>query len=71
MPVLKAEMVETLVKTGASCRVDAAVAPRFRSGERVAVRNINPVNHTRLPRYVRDKRGTVERMGSPQAAARL
>jgi nitrile hydratase subunit beta len=61
MPVLKAEMVETLVKTGASCRIDAAVAPRFRRGERIAVRNINPVNHTRLPRYVRGKRGTVER----------
>jgi hypothetical protein len=32
MPILKAEMLETLVKTGASCRVDAKVAPRFRCG---------------------------------------
>src|SRR5690242_3393058 len=29
MPVLKAEMAETLAKTGASCRVDLPVAPRF------------------------------------------
>jgi hypothetical protein len=61
MPVLKPEMVEPLIKTGASCRVDAAVAPRFRPGERIAVRNINPVHHTRLPRYARGKRGTIER----------
>jgi len=60
MPVLEADMVPTLAKTGASCRVDAPVAPRFRAGERVNVRNINPVHHTRLPRYVRGKRGTVE-----------
>lgn len=61
MSVLKPEMVETLVKTGGSCRVDAKVAPRFRCGERVIVRNINPLHHTRLPRYARGKRGTVER----------
>ncbi len=61
MPVLKAEMVETLSKTGASCRVDVAVTPRFRPGARISVRNINPVHHTRLPRYVRGKHGVVER----------
>jgi hypothetical protein len=33
MPALKPEMVEPLIKAGASCRVDAAVAPRFRPGE--------------------------------------
>ena len=52
MPLLKAEMVEILVKTGALCRVDAKVAPRFRCGEHVVVGNINPLHHTRLPRYV-------------------
>ena len=61
MPVLKAEMVETLAKTGASCRVDLPVAPRFRPGERITVRNINPTGHTRLPRYVRGKHGTIAR----------
>ena len=37
------------------------VAPRFRTGQRVRARNINPVGHTRLPRYARGKIGTVER----------
>ena len=61
MPTLKADQVEGLVKTGASCRVDAHVAPRFRAGDLITVRNINPIGHTRLPRYIRGKHGTVAR----------
>jgi nitrile hydratase len=38
-----------------------AAAPRFHAGERVRARNINPVGHTRLPRYLRAKLGTIER----------
>jgi nitrile hydratase subunit beta len=34
---------------------------RFRAGDRVIARNINPTGHTRLPRYVRGKRGIIER----------
>jgi nitrile hydratase subunit beta len=34
--------------------------PRFSAGDRVRTRNLNPVTHTRLPRYARDKIGTVE-----------
>jgi nitrile hydratase beta subunit len=38
-----------------------APAPaRFKEGERVRTRNINPATHTRLPRYARDKTGTIE-----------
>ena len=33
---------------------------RFKPGDRVRTRNINPLTHTRLPRYARDKVGTVE-----------
>ena len=61
MPVLTKDMVQTVVETGASCRVDHVVAPRFRPGDHIVVRNINPGNHTRLPRYVRGKRGIVDR----------
>jgi nitrile hydratase subunit beta len=34
---------------------------RFREGDRVIARNINPTGHTRLPRYVRGKRGVIHR----------
>jgi len=49
MTVLTKEMVPGLVATGASCRVEHAVAPRFQPGDHVTVRNINPTGHTRLP----------------------
>jgi nitrile hydratase len=35
---------------------------RFGVGDIVVVRNINPLGHTRCPRYVRGKRGTVIRV---------
>jgi nitrile hydratase beta subunit len=41
---------------------DVAAGPRFVRGQTVRVRNINPVSHTRLPRYVRGKRGTIEQI---------
>jgi nitrile hydratase len=52
--------VDDLVKTGGSCRVSADVKPRFKPGSEVLVRNINPVSHTRLPQYVRGKRGVIQ-----------
>jgi nitrile hydratase len=33
---------------------------RFKPGDRVRTRNINPPTHTRLPRYARAKQGTIE-----------
>ena len=38
----------------------AAAPARFKPGDRVRARNINPETHTRLPRYARGKTGTVE-----------
>ena len=34
--------------------------PRFKAGDRVRAKNINPVSHTRLPRYARGHAGMVE-----------
>ncbi len=61
MPTLTKEIVPGLVSTGASCRIDEDVASKFNIGDAVEIKNINPVTHTRLPRYVRGKKGTVER----------
>jgi nitrile hydratase subunit beta len=60
MPVLTKEKVAGLVATGGSCRVDADLPAKFAAGDRILVRNINPSHHTRLPRYVRGRRGVVE-----------
>lgn len=40
---------------------DVPVPPRFKVGQSVRARNINPVGHTRLPRYARGKFGTIHR----------
>src|SRR5215469_9080542 len=40
-------------------RFDKSIRPRFKVGDRVITRNINPQGHTRLPRYARGKRGVV------------
>ena len=44
-----------------SFRVDANIAPKFTPGDTVTVRNIHPKTHTRIPRYVRSKRGVIDR----------
>lgn len=46
---------------------DAGENPRYRPGDRVRVRNANPPGHTRMPRYARGRRGTVDRFLSAQA----
>jgi nitrile hydratase beta subunit len=56
-----ADKVPTLISRGLPARRDVAVAANFRVGQRVHARNINPVGHTRLPRYARGKVGTVDR----------
>ena len=38
----------------------APAAARFKPGDRVRTRNLNPTTHTRLPRYARGKLGTIE-----------
>jgi nitrile hydratase subunit beta len=42
-------------------RPDAQAATRFAVGQQVRARNMNPVGHTRLPRYARGKQGAVVR----------
>jgi len=56
------EMIPAIVKTGAMFRADVLVEPRFAVGENVRAVNIHPEGYTRLPRYIRDKVGVVERL---------
>jgi nitrile hydratase len=50
------------IMTRGSFQRDVANPPKFRTGDKVRARNINPATHTRLPRYVRGHVGTVERI---------
>jgi len=57
--LVAADAVPGMVDRRGSARRDAAVAPRFKAGQRVRARNVHPEGHTRLPRYVRAKSGVV------------
>lgn len=58
-PPLTVEKIPTALLSRIHANRDVPVAPRFKTGDRVRARNINPTGHTRLPRYARGKLGTV------------
>ena len=60
-PALTSDAVGPVIRGGAPNNRDVPVTPRFRPGEHVRARNLNPAGHTRLPRYARGKCGTIER----------
>jgi nitrile hydratase subunit beta len=60
-PALTVEKAAALIAKGAPASREVPVSPRFQSGQRVRVRNINPAGHTRLPRYARGKVGVIDR----------
>lgn len=53
-----AEMPEVL-RRGGPVEREAAAPSRFKAGDHVVTLNLNPKGHTRLPRYVRGKKGEV------------
>jgi Nitrile hydratase beta subunit len=62
MPTLfPTDALDGLIRTGGSARVNVNVEPGFAPGDEVMAININPRTHTRLPTYVRGKRGIVMR----------
>lgn len=58
-PPLTAAQVPTARHRGASTSRDVPLAARFQAGQAVRARVINPVGHTRLPRYARGKLGSI------------
>src|SRR5215510_11497013 len=60
-PPLTADKVPQFVANGVPASRNTPATPKFRVGQRVRARNLNPTGHTRLPRYARGKVGTIER----------
>lgn len=62
-PPLPPEAVAYIVTHGApSNRNEGRLTPRFKAGDRVRAKNLNPTGHTRLPRYARGKVGVIDRV---------
>ncbi len=59
--VLRASDVGRVLLKGGPARRPDDVPPRFKPGDAVRARTINPLGHTRLPRYARGRRGVVDR----------
>jgi nitrile hydratase len=57
---LLASMVAPLLAKGSPYGRPAESKPAFSPGDRVKTKAYNPTGHTRLPRYARDKLGTIE-----------
>ena len=62
MRPLLAHDVASVVAGGSSYARSSPAPARFRLGERVRARNIHVEGHTRLPRYVRGRRGEIIRV---------
>ena len=58
-PLVTARSAPDFVARRPTARRDVPAVARFSEGQRTRARNINPVGHTRLPRYVRGKEGVV------------
>lgn len=52
--------VKAMLHRGGPTERDPVAPAKFAIGDKVRTKNINPPTHTRLPRYVRDRVGTVE-----------
>ena len=61
-PALMPQQVPQFIARGSPASRKSGSPPRFRTGQRVRARNLNPTGHTRLPRYVRGKAGMIDRV---------
>ncbi len=59
--VLRPPDVPKALQNRRAARMDDAVPARFKAGDHVLTKNMNPIGHTRLPRYARGRRGVVDR----------
>jgi nitrile hydratase len=61
VPALTREEAAELVVKSVPTSRDVSVPAKFQSGQKVRAINANPLGHTREPRYVRGKLGTIDR----------
>lgn len=60
--VLSPGDVLKVLHRGGPTERDTNTKPAFKTGDRVRAKNINPLTHTRLPRYVRGHLGVIDRV---------
>jgi nitrile hydratase beta subunit len=58
---LRVDGVPRFLRNRRAARLDDPVPPKFKAGDAVVGRSMNPPGHTRVPRYVRGRRGVIDR----------
>lgn len=61
LPPLPKEGAEFVLNNPVPANVDVDVKANFNVGDAIVSKNMHPHHHTRIPRYVRGKRGVVEK----------
>ena len=61
-PALTAAKVASFTSKGSPANRVVRAPPLFQPDDAIRTRNINPLGHTRLPRYARAKRGVIDRV---------
>jgi len=61
-PALTAEKVAAFTAQGSPTNRAIRTPPLFQPDDMIHTQNINPLGHTRLPRYARAKRGVIDRV---------
>lgn len=65
LAALEALTRETSAEIGVETLPERHDEARFKPGDQILTRNLNPKGHTRLPRYARSKHGVVESVHGP------
>lgn len=60
--ILQYSSAEAVLSRGRPTERPASMPARFHAGDSVRTKNIHPTTHTRLPRYVRGRIGTIEQL---------
>jgi len=58
---LRPDSVGRYLRNRRGARLDDPIPPKFKLGDLVVTRKMNPPGHTRIPRYVRGRHGVIDR----------
>ena len=62
LPPLPKEGAEFITSNPLSALKELDQAPQFQVGDKITAKVMHPLHHTRLPRYIRGKHGTVDKI---------
>lgn len=59
LPALEKEKMQFAMANPIPHSLDIATEPKFKAGDQIITKNMHPKCHTRIPRYIRGRRGVV------------